>query len=438
MQLLDILGPEVIQAFPERIDQLPDALWIGDDATHQLARALRELAPGTRAGLLFDERTYVAAGPMCEAPMRDAGFHLVNLLIPDDAPGHTPACDDRTHDVIAAQLPAVDLLVAIGSGVVNDLVKWVASDRRVPYGVFATAASMNGYASANVAATLGGVKSLLHASAPRVIAADPRVLASAPHALTVAGLGDLIAKPVSTADWLMNHVLFDEPFETELVALVDRLEPRYLDHPEALAASTPSAVQALFETLVLSGCSMALHGSSLPASGGEHLISHTLDMMSQVDGVPHDLHGRQVGVATVFAAALWQQILSLDTPSFNPSMPPLEPSVWGPAAVSVQSEYRAKVLRMSEACARLSRDGVWPRLRNGLIPLLRDPACIRDSLQRAGGAWCLDDIGCSRERFLTAALRCGSMRGRFTSIDLAYATGVLPHEAASLVDRWLV
>jgi glycerol-1-phosphate dehydrogenase [NAD(P)+] len=297
---------------------------------------------------------------------------------------------------------------------------------------------MNGYASANVAATLGGVKCLLHASAPRIIAADPRVLASAPHALTLSGFGDLIAKPVSTADWLMNHLLFAEPFEPALVALVDRLEPRYLDRPEALADGEPSAVQALFEALVLSGCTMTLHGSSLPASGGEHLISHTLDMMSQVDGVPHDLHGRQVGVATIVAAALWQQVLSLEVASFDSSMPPLDPRAWGVAAPSVQKEHRAKASCMTAACARLSGDGVWPALRRSIHPLLRDPAVIRDWLRRAGAAWRLSDIGCSRERFLQALLRCGSMRGRFTSVDLAYSAGVLPHAAAGIVDRWLV
>ena len=61
---------------------------------------------------------------------------------------------------------------------------------------------------------------------------------------------------------------------------------------------------------------MTLQGSSLPASGGEHLVSHTLDMMSHVDGVPHDLHGRQVGVSTILVAAMYERALAIETPIF--------------------------------------------------------------------------------------------------------------------------
>ena len=67
---------------------------------------------------------------------------------------------------------------------------------------------MNGYASANVAPTINGVKTLLRARAPLAVASSPRVLGQAPHEMTAAGLGDVLAKSVSSADWYMNHHLF--------------------------------------------------------------------------------------------------------------------------------------------------------------------------------------------------------------------------------------
>lgn len=328
-------------------------------------------------------------------------------------------------------------MVAVGSGVVNDLTKWLAAEAGVPYGVLATAGSMNGYAAANVAPTLQGVKTLFRGRAPRVIAADPRVLAAAPHEMTTAGLGDLIAKPVSTADWRINHVLFGESYSPAIAALIDSVEPLYLDRPGAVAEHEPESIRALFEALVLSGAAMTLQGSSMPASGGEHLISHTLDMSSEVEGTGHDLHGRQVGVATIFAAALYGELLALDAPAFEVPLTQLDPSVWGAAARSVEAEFTKKRHVMARAVERLREPGVWARIREELRPTMRSPEKIKQCLVEAKGAHRISDIGCTRDRFLRAVRSCAWMRGRFTSIDLALCTGLIPGIEEKVVDRYL-
>jgi glycerol-1-phosphate dehydrogenase [NAD(P)+] len=86
--------------------------------------------------------------------------------------------------------------VGVGSGVISDLAKWLALASDTPAAIFATAASMNGYAAANIAPAVGGVKTLVHGRAHRIVAADPSVLAAAPRELTSAGLGDVFAKTV--------------------------------------------------------------------------------------------------------------------------------------------------------------------------------------------------------------------------------------------------
>ena len=210
-----------------------------------------------------------------------------------------------------------------------------------------------------------------------------------------------------------------------------------LSNPEGLANRQIEAVCSLFEALVLSGCTMTLHGSSLPASGGEHVISHALDMMSDADGEPHDLHGRQVGVATVVAAALWERMMSMEKPRLAPVYPPLDPAVWGPATPAVVRQRDAKVAAVDAACEVLSHAGAWDELRKRVSDHLLAPATLQRRLQRADGAWNLSQIGCARERFLTAIRHGGAMRGRFTSIDLAHVVGVLPDAAEEIVDRWV-
>jgi len=437
MDLFDALGEPICRAFGDRRDALPRALFYSPDAADELARLLSEDVPGRSAILLADERTFAVAGRRCASALGTAGFSVAEQILRDPSGGLSPVCDDLTKDRLAAELPPGDVLVAVGSGVVNDLSKWIAGERRIPYAVYATAASMNGYSAANVAPSIRGVKSLFRARAPLAIAADPAVIESAPFKLTASGLGDAIAKPVSTADWLMNHRLFGEEFSRPVADIINRIESSYLEAPERLARRDPAAIRALFEALVYSGCAMTLQGSSVPASGGEHLVSHTLDMLAHVDGTGHDLHGRQVGVATIFAAALYQRICALDDLELRPAVAPLDRVHWGPIADAVAAEHAKKRANAEVARAALAAPGMWTTLRAQLSPILRSPGRIKECLSRSGAAHRLADIGCTRDRFLTAVRYCGAIRGRFTSIDLGWLTGLLPDAAEEIVDMWL-
>jgi glycerol-1-phosphate dehydrogenase [NAD(P)+] len=437
MDLFDALGEPIRRAFADRRDTLPRALLYSPDAAERLATLLAQLVPGRTAALVADRRTFEVAGARCAGSLRSAGFAVAERLLRDGPGGASPVCDDVTKDALAAELPAADVLVAVGSGVVNDLTKWIAGERGVPYAVLATAASMNGYSAANVAPSIRGVKSLFRARAPLAIAAEPAVIEAAPFALTASGLGDVIAKPVSTADWLVNHRLLGEAYSGAVAGIIDRLEGSYVDAPEQLARREPAAIRGLFEALVYSGCAMTLQGSSIPASGGEHLVSHALDMLGHVARTGHDLHGRQVGVATIFAAALYQRICAQETLALRPAVAPLERGLWGTIADAVAVEHERKRASAEAARAALSEPGRWAALRAELSPVLRSPARIKECLATAGAAHRLEDIGCTRERFLTAVLHCGAIRGRFTSVDLGWLAGELPEAAGELVDEWL-
>jgi glycerol-1-phosphate dehydrogenase [NAD(P)+] len=435
-ELFDALGPDIAREFSAARHTLPRQLIWAEDANLQLAAFLSSVAPPSRAVVVHDVRTREVAGAALAQALRARGFEVDELLVPDER-GLPPVCDDVTLQRLQARRPKGALFVAAGSGVMNDLTKWLAAEAGAPYAVLATAASMNGYSAANVAPSIKGVKSLFRAKAPLAIAADPRVVAHAPFALTTSGLGDVIAKPVSTADWLLNHHLSGEAYSPAVAAVINQLEPSYLDHPEALARREPAAVRALFEALIYSGCAMTLQGSSLPASGGEHLISHTLDMLAHVDGAPHDLHGRQVGVGTLFAAALYERVLALPNPTFRADPPPFDEKRWGPTAEAVRVEWEKKKVKVREACEGLAQPGRWEQLRAQLSPVVRHPAAIKDCLRRAGAAHRWSDLGCSREGFLTAVTQCAAIRARFTSIDLAWVTGVLPGAAEEIVAQWL-
>ena len=276
-------------------------LYYGDDSYKLLKRVLEEIAPDKSILVIADKRTHDAAGRDVMAALHNFN---VSLYIIEDTDGESPAADDITKNRILAEAPEAEVYIAVGSGVINDLVKWVAFLREKPYITVPTAASMNGYASANVAATIDGLKVLFHADACKSAHVHPQVLMDAPYTLTASGLGDVLAKSVSSADWKMNQYLFGEYYCQFSVDLLKDLEPIYLNNPTKIEKKDPEAIQALFEALFYSSIAMTITGTSSPASGGEHLISHTLDMLANRDHKTHDLHGRQVGVASILMAAM--------------------------------------------------------------------------------------------------------------------------------------
>ena len=103
--------------------------------------------------------------------------------------------------------------------------------------------------------------------------------------------------------------------------------------------------------------------TSAPASGGEHLISHTLDMMSQLDNTPHDLHGRQVGVGTILSAEIYRRVMDLESPEFRVPDLSVDTSFWGKLGKNVEEQYKEKIERLKTAKSVLQKANTWDTLR---------------------------------------------------------------------------
>jgi len=411
------------------VQQLPDVL----------ADSLNG-SPASRAVVVADARTWAVCGSAVHETLRGGGLDVAHIIVPDGAHGG-PVCDETTSASLAGQLRErrPEVVVAVGSGVINDLCKWTSFELGVPYVVVATAASMNGYAAANVAAKIDGVKVLVEARPPVAVVADPEVIERAPLEMTTAGFGDTIAKYQSNTDWLMNHLVLDEYYCAFCAGIVAGLEPLYLERPEDLREGKPGAVRGLFEALFWSGVAMTVVGTSAPASGGEHLLSHTLDMVSDVEGRPHDLHGRQVGIGTIFSAALYERLLALDSPELVGLPKAVDTDYWRAPALTaaVRQQYEAKQAAAATVRRDLATAAAWDRLRSQLAQATQPAETIHQWLRRAGGATTAAEIGCTRATLRAAALHMHEMRKRFTVVDLAWMAGILPQAADDIIDQWL-
>jgi glycerol-1-phosphate dehydrogenase [NAD(P)+] len=335
-------------------------------------------------------------------------------------------------DELMAALPGVfDMVAAVGSGTINDLGKEMAHRRGVPCFVLATAASMNGYTSAIVALLENGLKTTRSVTPPVAVFADPRVLMEAPRDLTLAGLGDLVSKPYCGCDWKIASLVRGEyhcplpdrllsgPFEEALEVF-----PR-------LADGDPEAVSLLFRLLLISGLSMAVVGTSSPASGGEHLLSHYWDMTRLRDDRPLNLHGAQVGVASLVIDELYHRIVELDfgrvrfAPNPSPDAALREVmEVFGALAPAVWPQWEAKLeARTADDLERLVENEA--AIKEEIERTLAVGRKVRRALTASGAPIRAAELDIDSDE-LGAAIRHGrKIRSRYTVLDVAAELEVL-------------
>ncbi|MBP5349337.1 MAG: iron-containing alcohol dehydrogenase, partial [Clostridia bacterium] len=239
-----------------------DRMNVGSGAVDTVAREVIRLG-GTRVFLLSDENTVKVGGKRVERLLAGAGIPVASCVLPASVEP-----DEAGVDAAKKRFdPACDLVVAVGSGVVNDIGKCAAFDAGVPYLVVGTAPSMDGYASGSAAMVVNGLKVSLPRRCAAVIIGDTDLLATAPDEMLIAGLGDMIAKYVSIAEWRISHLVTGEYYCERVAAAVREALSVCVKNAKGLLSRNKTAIEAVFEGLVLSGAAMNYAGLSRPASG---------------------------------------------------------------------------------------------------------------------------------------------------------------------------
>ena len=259
--------------------------------------------------LVADENTFGAAGSQTEQALggkavRKVIFSGKTVLIPNE----------EAIDTVTAQLSGIELIIGIGSGVIQDLCKYVASKHQLPYYIVATAPSMDGYASTGAAMILEGMKVTVSAGVPGVILADTDVLKEAPMDMIQAGYGDIVGKYSALNDWQLSRIVNGEYFCQTIYDLTFDMVRQTLALADGLMKREEESVRVLMEALVVVGIAMSFAGSSRPASGSEHHLSHFFEITGIVRGEDYFPHGIDVAYSTVVTARLREQLLQRSWP----------------------------------------------------------------------------------------------------------------------------
>jgi glycerol-1-phosphate dehydrogenase [NAD(P)+] len=196
-----------------------------------------------------------------------------------------------------ADLPkGVSAVVGLGGGKALDVAKYVGFLSRIPYYAVPTSLSNDGFCSPQSSLTIRGKRRSLPAALPFAVIVDTAVCRDAPRVLTLSGIGDLVAKFTAIRDWKLAFHATGEPVDDFAALLSDGSIHSFLSHP----VFDLEGIRLLATSLMLNGIAMEICGSSRPASGSEHLISHALDASS----ARPRLHGLQVGVASYLISIL--------------------------------------------------------------------------------------------------------------------------------------
>jgi len=406
-----------------------DSIAIAETLDGAEADLAAPLALGDRLAVVADADTWDAMGARVARAL--GAIATVEPVLLDH-----PHADLATAAALKARLSGASGVIAVGSGTVNDLCKFVTAGDGRKYAVFGTAASMNGYTSTTASMTLdSGLKVSLPAHAPSGCFIDLAVNAAAPKRLAAAGFGDCLCRSVAQIDWWMSHRLLGTPYFAEPYLLETPDEAALNARAAGVGAGEVAAIGYLHRVLILCGLGISFTGVSHHGSMGEHQVSHYLDCFAGARH-PGTLHGQQVGVASLAMARIQQDMLARETP---PVLRPTRIDEAGMArrmgpqiAAQCLEEYRKKALD-AEGAARLNARlaEIWPALRAECAAMMIPVAEMARLLAAAGGATSAAALGVPVDLWREAVRHGHEMRNRFAFVDMACDAGLLDDYAAA-------
>ena len=384
--------------------------------------------------ILADQNTFAAAGGrVCEI-LTQAGFGYVSYIFPDER------LEPDEHAVGAAVMhfdDSCDLILGVGSGVINDIGKILSRVSGRHYIIVGTAPSMDGYASATSSMAMDGLKVSLNSRCPDAIVGDTDILKNAPMHMLRAGLGDMLAKYISLAEWRIAHLITGEYYCERVAALVRSALDACVKNADGLLLRDETAVQAVFDGLIIGGVAMAFAGVSRPASGVEHYFSHVWDMRALEFGTSAELHGIQCAIGTLAAVRLYEKLRTMtpDAEKARAYVEAFDYAAWAAQLCAflgksgetmIALEKKEGKYRKDTHPARFARiQACWPEILRILDEELPTAEALSQLLSRLGMPQDASVIGVDTETMRLSFCATKDIRDKYVLSRLAWDLGVL-------------
>ena len=397
-----------------------------------------ELFPGRRAIIVADLNTWRVAGQDVLLSLENEGVQYDEPFIFTDPDLYA---EWSYVEQLKAQLEKTDACpIAVGSGVINDLTKYVSHLLGRKYMTVGTAASMDGYTAYGSSITIDGNKQTVDCPAPYGFVMDPVIAADAPKELAASGYGDLIAKIPAGADWMLAEAAGVEDIEPLSWSLVQDGLREALADPVAIHEGDVDYTEKLSEGLLMSGFAMQAYRSSRPASGMEHQFSHCWDMENLCYQGKHVSHGFKVSIGTLASTASLEFLLGKGLEKLDVDECVKKWKSWDETEKDIRrlfdgkpghldralKETKAKYVGKEELRSQLQKlRDAWPELsikvRAQIVPFDE----LKENLRLVGAPYEPEMIGVSRERLRTTLRYIPYMRSRFSNVDVIFRCGLM-------------
>ncbi|AIF54041.1 sn-glycerol-1-phosphate dehydrogenase [Pelosinus sp. UFO1] len=414
---------------------------IGSNILSDIRNYLKEFEKGT---LLFiaDSNTYEAGGREVESILSE-DFKLEKVIFPNP---HLHPDEEALGQLQGAMNSNIKAIVVVGSGTLNDLVRYLSYETKIPYVVVCTAPSMDGYASMVSPLITKGVKVTYDAVYPYSIIADLSIMKEAPFHMLHAGLGDIVGKYSALADWKLANILHGEYYCEITAQLVEKAVQQCVDSASGIMARSPESIRSIIEGLILSGMCIGMTGSSRPASGEEHLLSHTWEMLGLIRKQETHLHGNQVGIGTEIILHIYQYLLTLDIDkvyadgkfrSFTREKWEQNiKSLFGNVAPQI-IQKKAPFINFTAAKREKAAQHIvqkWDELKTNVFLTMPSPISYLKMMEEAGSKLTPLDLKLDRESFRLSLLTAKEIRQRFGVMQILEDLGILEETVERITD----
>lgn len=339
----------------------------------------------------------------------------------------------------------LDLVVAVGTGSINDMCRFFSYQMNVPYAIVATAAPMDGFASSGAALMVDNIKQTIPAQTPLFIIGDTDILCGAPARMISAGLGDLLGKFTCLNDWRISKIVNDEYYCDTVVNLVKDCIENVLKNADKAASRDPKVIGDIMEGLVLTGVAMSFVGNSRPAAGCEHHLNHYWEAIEIQNGQIPVLHGIEVGLAEVVILKM-TEFLRESRPDFDAAREKAkqyDQAAWEEKMKEVYGTASDAIIELEHESKKNDPEGRLKRIDkieenwDEIVKLMNDymPSAERmiEILKSLDAPYFPSQVGFSDEMLYNALVYGKENRARYTLLSMMGDLGVLEYLAKKVV-----
>lgn len=339
-----------------------------------------------------------------------------------------------------------DLVVAVGTGSINDMCRFFSYQMKIPYAIVATAAPMDGFASSGAALIINSMKVTIPAQTPLFIIGDTDTLCGAPTRMISAGLGDLLGKFTCLTDWRISKIVNDEYYCDTIVNLVTDCINNVLTNADNVASREPQVIGDIMEGLVLTGVAMSFIGNSRPAAGCEHHMCHFWETLELQEGKIPVLHGTKVAVGTVMILKM-TEFLRESKPDFNAARAKAKEynaSEWEETITKIYGASASSIIALEKEAQKNEINGRLARIDkiesnwDTIVKIMNEhmPTANRmiEILKSLDAPYIPSQIGFDEERLYHALLYAKETRARYSMLSMIADLGLSEELAKRVVD----